>query len=152
MYVKETRLFQRLPVKSTLALPSWRSPAHPESGCRKRFYIPKFSDSSRDPDNWPAVFVTYLVMTGYLPGDFASMSPIILRNPWPPTPPNRRVAVQVALHGVLGEQGFIDASHVEWGIHSNLVSARRVVSLELKGNSGSRKPAGENPIKYRGFL
>lgn len=26
--------------------------------------------------------------------------------------------VEVALHGVLGEQGFIDASHVEWGIHS----------------------------------
>ena len=42
-------------------------------------------------------------------------------------------AVQVALHGVLGEQGFIDASHVEWGIHSNLVSARRVVSLDVEG-------------------
>lgn len=26
--------------------------------------------------------------------------------------------VEVTLHGVLGEQGFIDASHVEWAIHS----------------------------------
>ena len=30
--------------------------------------------------------------------------------------------LQVTLQGVLGEEGLIDASHVEWGIHSNLAT------------------------------